>query len=138
MDKLPEFIAQHPWLFLIAAVVIGLIIINEWRIHTRGFVSLLPSQAVQWINQDAKVLDIRGESVFAKGHIVNALHMPADKVAAVVKKITDKNQQLLVCCDSGYQCARVASVLVKDGYANVATLRGGMQAWIQDKLPLSK
>ena len=79
MDKLPEFISNHPLLFVAAGLIIGLMIINEWRIRTRGFVSLLPSQVVQGINQGATLLDIRGDSAFKKGHILNALHMPPTK-----------------------------------------------------------
>lgn len=138
MDKLPEFISNHPLLFVAAGLIIGLMIINEWRIRTRGFVSLLPSQVVQGINQGATLLDIRGDSAFKKGHILNALHMPADKVSDVVKKITDKNKPIIVYCETGMSCTRVATVLVKDGYTQVSMLRGGIQAWIQDKLPISK
>lgn len=137
MEKLPEFISNHPLWFVAAAVVLGLIIINEWRIRTRGFVSLSPAEVVQKMNQGAKILDIRGESLFKKGHILNAVHMPADKVADAVKKIKNKDEDVVVCCENGISCARVASVLVKDGYSKVSMLRGGMQAWISDKMPVS-
>ena len=137
LEKLPEFMANNTMLFAAAGVIVGLIIINEWRIRSRGFVSILPTEAVQKINHGAKVLDIRAESAFNQGHIVDSLHMPADKVTQVVAKISDKNQAIVVACQSGIRCNRVASVLVKDGYTQVSILRGGVQAWISDKLPLS-
>ena len=90
MDKLPEFFGNHPQLFLAAGVIFVLMIINEWRIRNRGFVSILPTQVVQLINQGAKVLDIRGETQYKQGHILNALHMPADKVSGVVDKLHAK------------------------------------------------
>lgn len=138
MEKLPEFINNHPLLFVAAGIVIGLIIINERRLRTRGFASLLPTEVVQKINQGAQVLDIRAEKDYKAGHIINALHMPADKVPEVVKKIRDKDQPIVVYCQTGVSCVRVASVLVQDGYSQVSMLRGGMQAWISDKLPISK
>jgi len=137
IEKLPEFMANNTMLFVAAGVIVGLIIINEWRIRTRGFSSILPNELVQKINHGAKVLDIRAESAFEKGHIVDALHMPADKTKQVVAKISDKSQALVVACESGIRSSRVASVLVKDGYTQVSILRGGVQAWINDKLPLS-
>ena len=138
MDKLPEFFGNHPQLFLAAGVIFVLMIINEWRIRNRGFVSILPTQVVQLINQGAKVLDIRGETQYKQGHILNALHMPADKVSGVVDKLHDKNNALVVVCESGVRCHRVAKVLVNEGYSNVSILRGGIQAWISDKMPISK
>ncbi len=137
LEKLPEFMANNSMLFVAAGVIVGLIIINEWRIRSRGFISILPTEVVQKINQGAKVLDIRAESVFKQGHIVDSLHMPADKVSQVVAKLSDKNQSIIVACETGLRCNRVASVLVKDGYTQVSILRGGLQAWINDKLPLS-
>ena len=137
LEKLPEFMANNSMLFVAVGVIVGLIIINEWRISSRGFSSILPNEVVQKINHGAKVLDIRAESVFKQGHIVDSLHMPADKVAHVVAKISDKNQPIVVACETGMRCNRVASVLVKDGYTQVSILRGGIQAWINDKLPLS-
>ena len=137
LEKLPEFMANNSMLFVAAGVIVGLIIINEWRIRSRGFGSILPTEAVQKINQGAKVLDIRAESAFKQGHIVDSLHMPADKVSQVVAKISDKNQPIVLVCETGIRVTRVANVLVKDGYTQVSTLRGGVQAWISDKLPLS-
>jgi len=137
LEKLPEFISNHTWLFISASVVLGLIIINEWRIRTRGFSSILATEVVQKINQGATVLDIRAESVFKQGHIVDSLHMPADKVSQVVAKISDKNKVIVLIDESGIRSPRVANVLVKDGYTQVSMLRGGIQAWINDKLPLS-
>jgi len=137
LEKLPEFMANNSMLFVAAGVVVSLIIINEWRIRSRGFSSILPAEVVQKINNGAKVLDIRAESAFKQGHIVDSLHMPADKVTQVVAKISDKTQPLIVACETGMRCNRVAGVLVKDGYSQVSILRGGVQAWINDRLPLS-
>lgn len=138
MEKLPEFFSNHTLWFLALGVVIGLIIINEWRIRTRGFVSISSGELVQKMNQGAKVLDIRGESVYKDGHILNAIHMPADKVSGAVKQLSDKDQEIVVLCQTGVSCTRVANVLVKDGYSKVSMLRGGMQAWISDKMPTTK
>jgi hypothetical protein len=76
LEKLPEFMANNSMLFVAVGVIVGLIIINEWRIRSRGFSSILPTEVVQKINQGAKVLDIRAESIFKQGHIVDSLHMP--------------------------------------------------------------
>ncbi|MBT8142387.1 MAG: rhodanese-like domain-containing protein [Gammaproteobacteria bacterium] len=138
LEKLPEFLGNHPLWASAAFVIFALIIINEWRIRTRGFASVSPPEAVQQINQGATVLDIRGDSQFQKGHILNAVHMPAGNVGDAVKKISDKDQGVIVCCENGIQASRVASVLVKDGYANVSILRGGLQAWVDDKLPIDQ
>lgn len=137
MENLPEFISNHPWWIVSAVGVIALIIINEWLIRTRGFTAISSAELVQKLNKGAKVLDIRSEKAFKEGHILNSVNMSSDKIADALKKLKDKNQDIVVCCQTGVTCNRVAKELTKDGYTQVSTLRGGIQAWISDKMPIS-
>jgi rhodanese-related sulfurtransferase len=45
---------------------------------------------------------------------------------------------LLTVCDSGQTSGKAAAVLRKAGYENSFSLRGGIQAWRAENLPLAK
>ena len=129
--------SNHPFLFIAAAAALALIIINEWRIRTRGFASLNSDELVLRLNAGARILDVRAEKDFKLGHILNAINLPQDKLDEVERLVSDKAQELVVCCDTGFNAARVADKLKKLGYQKVAMLKGGIAAWKQDNLPIS-
>jgi len=137
MDKLPEFIGNHTMLFAAAAFIFGLIIINEWRIRTRGFNLVHAVQAVAGINAGAQILDVRSDKQFKAGRILNAVHVPQDRLDQVEKSLKDKTQAIIVVCDTGHMSPRAADKLVKLGYKNVSILQGGIKTWQQENLPLA-
>jgi len=137
LDKLPEFLSNHPFLAIAFGGVFGMIIINEWRIRTRGFASLNPDELVLRLNSGAKVLDIRGEKDFSSGHILNAVNLPQNKMDDIERILKNKEQEVVVACDNGYYSPRVADQLKKLGYQKVAFLKGGIAAWRQDSLPVT-
>jgi len=136
MEKLPEFISNHPMLFAAAALVLGIIIINEWRIRTRGFKSIHTTSAVSAINAGAQIVDIRPDKEFNTGQILNAVHLPQDRLEQAEKLLKDKEQNIILVCKDGYLCPRVATKLVGLGYSKVDILNGGMRSWQQDNLPI--
>ena len=49
-----------------------------------------------------------------------------------------KEKPVVVYCDTGTASAAAARLLKAQGFAKVVNLRGGVQAWKQDNLPLVK
>ena len=56
--------------------------------------------------------------------------------AESLKKYKDK--PLIVYCENGFASAAAARALKEQGFTKVATLRGGLQGWRQENLPLVK
>ena len=46
-----------------------------------------------------------------------------------------KNQNIIVACPGGVRSSRVASLLIQNGYENVASLDGGLKTWKAKGLP---
>jgi len=136
MDKLPEFLSNHPMLAIAAGAVLGLIIINEWRIRTRGFASLNSDELVLRLNSGAQVLDVRADKDFKTGHILNAINLPQDNLESIDRFIKDKAREIVVVCDTGFISPRIADKLKKLDFQKVAMLKGGIAAWKQDSLPV--
>ena len=135
-----EFTVNHPLLVIAFAVVLGLIFFNEMKIATQRFASLTPAAAVQLMNkEDVVVLDVREAAETIGGKITRAIQIP---VGAVAKRIGElekhKDKTLLVYCKSGARSGGACKELGKHGFDKVYSLNGGLMAWQEAHLPLSK
>lgn len=140
LERIPDFIGNHPILTL-AFVGIGVALIaNELSRFTRGYKSLTPAELTRLINQDnALVVDISPLNDFEKGHIVGSRHVamsqfdPENKLLAKVRELP-----VAVVCRSGMQAGQAAKRLVKAGFTKVYVLDGGIAAWQQAEMPLAR
>lgn len=98
-----------------------------------------PSDAVRLLNQGAVLVDVRSKAEFDSGHVIDAKHVPQDQVAQsgeLLKKYKDR--VVVMCCESGMRSSAAARVLQAQGFTKVVNLRGGLQAWRAENLPLVK
>jgi rhodanese-related sulfurtransferase len=137
MNRFLEFVQHH--LYLVSAAILLAIagIVIELRHHGRSATAIGPADAVRLINSGAAVLDVRAADAFAGGHIIDARHVPQTEIpkqAESLKKYRDK--PLLVTCDNGAASATAATALKNLGFTKAVNLRGGIEAWKQENLPL--
>jgi rhodanese-related sulfurtransferase len=138
--QISEFTVNHPLLVIAFAVLLGLIFFNEMKIATQRFASLTPAAAVQLMNkEDVVVLDVREAAETIGGKITRAIQIP---VGAVAKRIGElekhKDKTLLVYCKSGARAGVACKELGKHGFDKVYSLNGGLMAWQEAHLPVSK
>jgi rhodanese-related sulfurtransferase len=111
----------------------------EIRHRARGSAAVGPSDAVLLANQGALMLDVRTDEQYAEGHIIDARHLKNADLASSVDTLKKyKEKPVVVYCDTGSTSAAAARLLKSQGFAKVVNLRGGVQAWKQDNLPLVK
>ena len=98
-----------------------------------------PTEAVRLMNQGAVLVDVRSQAEFDSGHILDARHVPQDQVAQAAETLKRfKDKVVIMCCESGMRSSAAARVLQAQGFTNVVNLRGGVQAWRAENLPLVK
>jgi rhodanese-related sulfurtransferase len=139
MQRLLEFIGNHPFLVAGALVAAAAAISYEIRERVHAFAALSAMQAVRLMNQGALVIDLRARESFDAGHIGDARHVPAAELesqAESLKKWRDRN--VITYCDTGNSGAGAARTLAKLGFTKVFNLQGGLNAWVKENLPLSK
>jgi len=125
-------------LILAIAVGAGLMLLRPSLNRARAGQSVSASQAVQLINQrHAVVIDVRPLEQFAAGHIAQARNVPLDELEQKAEALP-KNKPLLLVCDMGRLAGRAAAKLKSLGHAEVAVLEGGLRAWTQGGLPLTR
>jgi rhodanese-related sulfurtransferase len=139
MQQLLEYITRHPLLVGVTAAVALASLAYEISRARGGGQSVGPAEAVRLLNQGAVMLDVRSKDQFDAGHVIDARNVPAGELAGAqdsLKKLRDK--VLIACCDNGLTSAGVARTLRGQGFSKIATLRGGLQTWRADNLPLVK
>ena len=96
-------------------------------------------EAVALINHDnALVVDVRTESEFQNGHILNAMHMPLGMFESKIQDLDAyKDRPIIASCQSGNRSGRAISLLKKRGFTNIYNLNGGVMAWQNANLPLT-
>jgi len=140
MQEFFSFLIDHWILTSSFLFVTMLLVMHEMRRKLLGFRDLSPQDAIRLINkQDAIILDVRDESEFKAGHIVNARNYPVALIDTKLNELaTEKERPVLIYCKSGQRSARAASLLNKQGFTNVFKLAGGMMAWQSASLPVVK
>ena len=140
MGQMFEFVSNHPVLFAALALILAMLIMNEFRRHLLGFKEIGPSDAVRMINHDgAVVIDVRDDLEFKSGHIINAVNAPLGVLEEKVDKLADyKDKPVIICCQSGQRSAKAGALLQRQGFSSIFKLSGGLAAWSSANLPLKK
>ncbi len=82
------------------------------------------------------VIDVRGTAEWDAGHIPNARHLFLGDLPATSEELP-RDLPIVLHCQGGTRASIAASMLQAKGFTDVATLRGGMDAWEAAKLPIT-
>lgn len=134
-----EFLQQNVMWVAVAVISGGMLL---WSLIRGGFggAGVSPLQATLMINrEDAIVVDVREPHEYAAGHVPNARHIPmgqVDKRLGELDKFKDK--PVIVVCQSGNRSSSTCNALTKRGFEKVYNLSGGISAWEQAGMPVTK
>ena len=140
IEQLLEFSSNHPLLVLSFFAITGFILFTEFRTLTQKFVSVGPSAAISIINKgNTVVLDVREVNEVKAGMLSDAIHIPLSAIASRVSEL-DKYKQgaVVVYCRSGNRSGSVCRTLTGRGFEQVYNLDGGIMAWEDAHLPVSR
>jgi rhodanese-related sulfurtransferase len=140
LTQISEFAVNHLYLVAAFVVLLALVVFNEVKIATQRFASLTPANAVQLMNnEDVVVLDVREASETAAGKIAKAVQIPVGAVKTRIAELDKhKGKTLLVYCKTGARSAAACKELSQHGFDKVYSLNGGLLAWQEAHLPISK
>lgn len=135
-----EFISNNILLIGLAFGSGVMLLLPAFKKGAGGVPNLGTTEAVSLINrQHALVLDVRTDTEFSGGHILDAKHIPLDKLAERLGELNKyKDKPILVNCQRGGRSAKACEMLRKAEFKQVHNLQGGLEAWLQAKLPVVK
>jgi rhodanese-related sulfurtransferase len=139
-SRLIEFVTNHWTLSLAFIAVSALIVVNEVRRRLYGVTQLGPHAATQAMNaDDCVVLDVREANEFKDGHIANALHIPLGQLKQRMNELDKyRGHTVVAYCRTGSRSNNAAALLRKQGFDKVHNLAGGLVAWQNANLPVTK
>lgn len=92
------------------------------------FKRISPQDAHQLRRDGAVVVDIRDSQSFATAHISGSQHLDNVSLADFIAR-ADLDQPLIVACYHGNSSQGAAAYLAGQGFSEVYSLDGGMEAW---------
>jgi rhodanese-related sulfurtransferase len=138
VDLLPFFLDKNNLFIGAVAIVSGMMLAFPVMRRGRSAGTVNTTEAIQRVNRGEGVwVDLRPAEQFQAGHIAQARNMPLDEMQRKAGTLP-KNKLLVLICEQGRDSARAIAELRRQGFAEVAALEGGMRAWNQAGLPVTR
>jgi len=98
-----------------------------------------PTDAANLLKENkARLIDVREPWEFQTAHVEGGVLMPMGDVPARAHQELDPDEHLVVMCHHGARSLNVTVWLRNQGFENVQSMRGGIDAWsaeIDPKIP---
>jgi rhodanese-related sulfurtransferase len=135
-----QFLQNNFWIFTLAVTSGIMLFWSYFGNRLRGINDIDHIAAMQLINhKNALILDVREQSEFAAGHVLNSKLIPVGKLKERIGELEKyRERPVVVVCRSGQRSASACALLGKQGFAQVYNLHGGIIAWQKASLPLEK
>lgn len=135
-----QYLQNNIWM-VVMAFTSGLMLL--WSLfgnRIRGVKEVNTAEALQLINhKNAIILDVREDSEFKSGHLLNAKWIPLGKLASRINELERyRDLSIVVVCRSGNRSASACATLTKQGFTQAYNLSGGVMAWQKSNLPLER
>ncbi len=82
--------------------------------------------------EEARLVDVREPWEFAKTSIAGSLLMPMSEIPARANLELDPDERVLVLCHHGVRSMNVAVWMRNQGFGQVQSVRGGIDAWSRE------
>jgi rhodanese-related sulfurtransferase len=135
-----QFLQNNFWVFTLALTSGVMLFWSFFGNRLRGIKEVDHIAAMQLINhKNALTLDVREQSEYAAGHVVNSKLIPLGKLKERIGELEKyRERPIVVICRSGQRSASACALLGKQGFAQAYNLNGGITAWQKASLPLEK
>ncbi len=140
MQQFTTFFLHHWELFLALGVILAMLLGDPLLQKARGYQAVDPSEATILHNrQDALILDVREDSEYKDGHILGSVHIPLGQLTSRIKELDKhRSRPIIAACRSGSRSGHVCALLRKQGFEQIYNLRGGLMAWQNANLPITR
>lgn len=130
-----QFLLDNIVLVLIIVIAAGALVFPYFAKRGAG-PEVSVKDVVQLINrQNAMMIDVRKPEEYRRGHIAQAVNIPADVIQGRLADLP-KDRPIILVDTSGAGSRAVARLLRGVGFKQTSILEGGLFAWTREKMPL--
>ena len=135
-----QFLQTNIWTVLIAIMSGVMLFWSFFGNRLRGIKEVDHVATTQLINhKNALILDVREQSEYDAGHILNSKLIPLGKLLERIGELEKyRDRPIVAVCRTGQRSASACALLGKQGFAQAYNLNGGVMAWQKATLPLEK
>lgn len=140
IEQLLQFGQNHWVLCSLFVVIILLIVFEEVKNKLTGIANVSAPEAVLLLNREnGLVVDLRQQSTFAAGHIIDSVNITSSDLRQNMAKLDNhKNRPLILLGDNSNDAARIGMLLKRAGFDKLSILAGGISSWKSAQLPLNR
>jgi len=130
-----QFFENH-WILTTLLLLLIAAWIGVEMVLRRQYTGLPVEMLIQQMNHArATCVDLREKSIYAQGHIVDALSLPVSLWPDAHKKLHAPRQRpIVLVCENGVASAKWCAFLRAEKFTEVYFLAGGMAAWRQENI----
>lgn len=101
--------------------------ILNWYRNSENDIDYEEAKQILFDDENAILLDVRSKQEYKEGHLDYAINIPLyDLETNIYNKLTDKNQTIIVYCQTGNRSKKAFNILSKNGYTNIYNIQGGL------------
>ena len=100
-----------------------------------GVRRLTPVEALVRYKAGARLIDVRSEAEQASGMAEGAEVISQDLLLEDAASRLPPDAEILLICQRGMRSLGVAEAMLKQGFVDIASIEGGIEAWQRDDLP---
>lgn len=133
MPYFVQFLIDN-WFIVIPLIVSIVVFLRIEKVRKASILD--PQQVIFYLNRkNATLIDIRNSKEFSEGKISQAKHIGPD-IDLCKKEINKSSEKpIIIICQNGNYSLRMAADLKKENI-NVFTMKGGINSWRGENLPL--
>ena len=132
--ELINFLIEHYFLSTPLLIFIILLLVSNSK---KGGKKISPQTLISLSNQDnAFLIDLRDSESFQTGHITNSINIPFNNLFNSTNQINQKDKSIILICEMGSVSPNAGEILKKEGFLNILILKGGINEWKIQNLPL--
>ena len=129
-----NFLIEHYYLSVPLLTVLVLLFLSNAK---KGGKKISCQTLISMSNQNsALIIDIRDSESFNAGHITASKNIPQNDLLRRINEITNIDKSIILVCDMGNISPNAGEALKKEGFEDIYLLKGGINQWRIDNLPL--
>ena len=129
-----NFLIEHYYLSIPLLTILVLLILSNAK---KGGKKISCQTLISMTNQNrALIIDIRDSESFNAGHITASKNIPQNELTRRINEITNIDKSVILVCDMGNISPNAGEALKKEGFEDIYLLKGGINQWRMDNLPL--
>ncbi len=132
--ELINFLIERYYLSLPLLIIIFLLIYSS---STKGGKKISQQFLISLANnENAFIVDLRNSELFNQGHITGSINIPFNNLSKRFNEIPEDSKSIVLVCDMGNVSPNAGELLKKEGFKDLLILRGGVNEWKLQNLPL--